>query len=175
MSKSQVIFEFDEGILENIKKTFADKSSVEIGVLSGGKTAAVAKVQEFGASPRVSEKMRYWFGGHGVNLSAGKTHIHIPQRSFLRKTAYHKQGDFMKWLEGKSEGLLELIVTGNWGIALQQFAWKWKSYVKECFATRGFGQWFPLASFTVMDKGHDTPLVRTGRLEKSIDAKVVEK
>ena len=174
---NQVIFEFDQGVIENIKKAFTDKSSVEIGILNGTKTdIKKAAVHEFGYAFPVTPGMNSWFWHKtGKNLKASRTHIWVPARSFMRKTVSNRGRDFMEWIQATENSVLEAIVMGNWKTQLDHFGRKWVMYIKECFATRGFGQWQPLSAFTVWKKGHDTPLHESGRLSTSIDSQVVMK
>lgn len=175
---SKVVFEFDDAIITNIEKTFKDKSFVEIGIVDGksNKAAFLGGIHEFGARVPVTQKMRAWFAWwFGVSLRKDKTHITIPSRSFLRKTVVRKHMDFTQYLTANSERFLSDMLYGRWRDALDDFGMKWVDYIKECFHTRGFGTWPKLSRLTVMDKGHDFPLVRSGRLAGSIDHKVINK
>ena len=175
MSESQVIFEIDQEVLDNIKKAFSDRSQVEIGLLNmGGDDGVKALTHEFGNDIAVTPAMSGYFKQRfGTYLK--KPEIHIPQRSFMRKTVAHKGEDFIGWLATTADIILDSIVSGNWTRQLETFGRVWVGYIKECFDTRGFGQWAPLSSLTVLKKGHDVPLVETGRMRDHIQSQVVQR
>jgi hypothetical protein len=173
LSNSQVIFEIDQEILENIKKVFADRSSVEVGLLNmGGDDGVKALTHEFGNDIAVTPAMSGYFKQH-FGSYIKKPEIHIPQRSFMRKTVAQKPEEFLGWLAATADIILESIVYGNWARQLDTFGRVWVGYIKECFDTRGFGQWAPLSKLTIMKKGNDIPLVETGRMRDHIQSTVV--
>ena len=52
--------------------------------ISQGRATMIAKVQDRGTTIKVTEKMRGWFGQHGVNLRSSTVFIRIPGRRFWR-------------------------------------------------------------------------------------------
>ena len=50
--------------------------------ISQGKPTMVAKVQEYGTTIAVTDKMRGWFGRHGIHLRSSTIFIRIPGRRF---------------------------------------------------------------------------------------------
>lgn len=174
MTKPKVVFELDAEMIGNIRKTFADRSSVEIGVMDADrKLMTIARAHEFGARVPVTEKMRRWFAWYfGVPIRKDTMYIHIPQRSYLRKTVAQKHRDFISFLRSQTDMLEMLIVSGQWKIALDIFGSKWASFIRTCFKTGGFGQWDSLSPLTIFDKSGFLPLTRSGRLKESIKHKV---
>lgn len=65
-------------------------TAVEVGVIEG-EHQWLAGIHEYGCDIPVTDKMRGWLGAHGLHLSKNTTHIHIPERSFLR-AGYDKEG-----------------------------------------------------------------------------------
>lgn len=65
-------------------------TSIEVGALEG-EHQWLAGIHEYGCDIPVTPKMRGWLGAHGMHLSPKTTHIHIPERSFLR-AGYDKEG-----------------------------------------------------------------------------------
>ncbi len=62
-------------------------AGIRVGVMGkGGSTQQIkASVHEFGATIRITEKMRNYFAFvHGIWFREEKTHIHIPERQFIR-------------------------------------------------------------------------------------------
>ena len=50
--------------------------------ISQGRPTMVAKVQEYGTTIAVTDKMRGWFGHHGIHLRSSTIFIRIPGRRF---------------------------------------------------------------------------------------------
>ena len=74
---------FNDGeLLSQITHDMADDSTVEVGVF--GSRARIARVHEFGKDIEVTPKMRAYLHSIGIHLNPKTTHIHIPERSFLR-------------------------------------------------------------------------------------------
>ena len=57
--------------------------SVSIGVLKG-ESQWLAGIHEFGLDIEVTPKMRAFLHREGLHLKDSTTHIHIPERAFLR-------------------------------------------------------------------------------------------
>lgn len=80
--------DFDEMILH---MKMIDGKGVEVGVLKG-EHKWLAGIHEFGCNIEITPKMRAYLRGRGLYLKKTTTHIHIPERSFLR-TGYDKNRD----------------------------------------------------------------------------------
>ena len=72
-------------LLDQMKRNAAAVSgtAVEVGAFEGSH-AWLAGIHEWGCDIPVTDKMRGWLGAHGLHLNKNTTHIHIPERSFLR-------------------------------------------------------------------------------------------
>jgi len=147
-----VKFKYDKTALENIKKFFDAKPEIQIGILSdeyaihpkewkNGKwvpwsrkigAARLAAVHEFGAD---------------IQLKGGGS-IHIPQRSFFRRTMRTRRGDFTTHVESNKMAILMAIAKGQYRKVLGRFGSQWKSYILETFASQGPG-WKPLSDVTL--------------------------
>lgn len=57
---------------------------VNVGHLDGGEQAWLAAIHEYGCDIEITPKMRVWLHANGLHVKKSTTHIHIPERSFLR-------------------------------------------------------------------------------------------
>lgn len=144
--------------MEALKKLMGDQLIVKIGVLSdeklhpGDKIGAVglAAVHEFGSPSRK-----------------------IPERSFLRKTAFIKADTYKIWVLKNKDALFKAITQGKLSSeVMPKIGALWVSYVLEAFQTGGFGGWKALKPRTIKRKGSDKPLIDTGALMRSITYEV---
>lgn len=74
-------------------------TGVEVGVLKG-EHAWLAAIHEYGLDIEVTPKMRKFLAANGLRLKKSTTHIHIPERSFLR-TGYDQNRDAVLKLASK--------------------------------------------------------------------------
>lgn len=134
----------------------ADGIGVEVGVLKG-ESAWLASIHEYGCDIPVTKKMRKYLASQGLYLSKDTTHIHIPERSFLR-SGYDKYRDEVK---EKGQLLLEQVAAGKMtakgcmmalGIELSS---KIKDYARDLNSPENH-------PFTIDRKGSSNPLVDTG-------------
>ena len=133
-----------------------DGTAVEVGVLKG-ESAWLASIHEYGCDIPVTEKMRKYLASQGLYLKKETTHIHIPERSFLR-TGYDKnRDDVMK----KATQMLADVAAGRMSeSALYKavgmvLASKIKDYARDLDTP-------PNHPFTTDRKGSSNPLVDTG-------------
>lgn len=61
----------------------ANGKGIEVGVLRG-QHQWLAAIHEYGLDIEVTDKMRKYLATQGLHLKATTTHIHIPERAFLR-------------------------------------------------------------------------------------------
>ena len=92
---------YDDGeLLDQISHDMsADGSSVEVGVF--GSRARIAKVHEFGKDIEVTPKMRGYLHSIGIHLRKDTTHIHIPERSFMRTALAENEKKVKKIVKGE--------------------------------------------------------------------------
>ena len=173
MNESSVSYSLERQALDNIRSAMRDRSHVEVG-LFGSKVATLGLIHEFGANPRLTERQRGWFYSHfGVRLSHP---LHIPSRSFMRKTIAQRRSEFIPWLQSQADWMLDAIVTSGslFGILIQWGVW-WRDELRHCFETMGFGQWPGLSNLTLRDNTNGTPLMRTRNLINALSWKLVSR
>lgn len=133
-----------------------DGTGVEVGVLKG-EHKWLAAIHEYGLDIEVTPAMRAYLHGQGLHLKDSTTHIHIPERAFLR-TGYDKNRDAV----AKKVGLLMAdLAAGKISAAAfhqaigMELASKIKDYATELSSPGNH-------PFTVDNKGSSNPLVNTG-------------
>lgn len=143
--------------LENINGT-----AVEVGVLKG-EHAWLASIHEYGCDIPVTDKMRAYLASQGLHLKKTTTHIHIPERSFLRTGFDENKADVMK----KAQVMLSDVADGKMSeegfykaIGLELSS-KIKDYARDLDSP-------PNHPFTTERKGSSNPLVDTGDMIGSI-------
>ncbi len=175
MSGSIAEIKWNPEALNALKKLLSDAVTVKVGVLSDGQlhtgdslgAAGLAAVHEFGASlPRplsaaVGKKKK------------GSPDYRIPERSFLRLTAFEKQNEYKSWANQNAAKIFEAIMAGRLeSEVMPKIGALWVGYVQDCFRSRGFGTWKPLKPETIRRKGSSAPLIDTGALLRSITFEV---
>lgn len=126
---------------------------IEVGIFDG-EQAYIAAIQEYGCDIEVTPKMRAWLHRNGLHIKDSTTHIHIPERSFLRNGHDEKIGDVMK----QSDLAIPLVLDGK--LSEQQFldligeqlATEIKTYARDLSDP-------PNHPFTIDRKGSSNPLV----------------
>lgn len=158
----------DNNIPELIEKLSGMKNKkIEAGVLEDGEQAMIAAVHEFGIDIAVTPRMRAYLHYMDIHLRKDTTHIHIPERSFIRKMADEDMGKVME----RIEELLPFIMTNDMDadkfldMTGELMKDKIKLKIKEVSTP-------PLSDVTVEKKGSSTPLEDTGSLSDSIDYRV---
>lgn len=79
-------------LLGSISHQVLSSNEVWVGALRGTRTkdgkdiVDIAAVHEFGATIKVTPKMRGYLHSQGLHLAASTQYIHIPERSYLRAT-----------------------------------------------------------------------------------------
>lgn len=158
----------DNKIPELIEKLTGIKNrTIEAGILEDGEQAMIAHVHEYGVDIGVTPRMRAYLHHMGIHLRKDTTHIHIPERSFIRKTA----DEDMDAIADKIETLLPDVIDNNIdaeaflkmaGLELEE---KMKDKLVEVSDP-------PLSDVTIERKGSSNPLVDTGSLLSSISYRV---
>ena len=95
--------------MEHALKALSDKK-VNVGHLGGGEQAWLAAIHEYGCNIEVTPKMRTWLHAHGLHLKPSTTHIHIPERSFLR-TGFDLNHE--KVIKANEDALAQCLLDGN--------------------------------------------------------------
>lgn len=157
----------NQDLLNHIKGLQSGK--VEVGWLEsatyddGTPIAKVAEINEFGATIKVTDKMRRWFGAQGFPLNKNTTEIHIPARSFIRSTCDEKKKEWTDVINSR----LKKAIKGELSFeqALEQLGLKIKADVQEKISSTTTP---PNSAMTIAMKGKDTPLRNTGLMLESI-------
>jgi len=130
--------------------------AIEVGVLKG-ESAWLASIHEYGCDIPVTDKMRKYLASQGLYLRKETTHIHIPERSFLR-TGYDKyRDDVMK----KGQVLVKQVADGKMTPrgCMQAIGMELASKIKDYAIELDSPANHP---FTTEQKGSSNPLVDTG-------------
>lgn len=129
---------------------------VEVGVLQG-EQKWLAAIHEYGLDIEVTDKMRKYLATQGLHLRKDTTHIHIPERSFLR-TGYDKSRDE---LAEKVEQMLIDVYEGRMDAEalLKGVGLELSSAIKDYAVELSVPANHP---FTIEQKGSSNPLVDTG-------------
>lgn len=144
-----------------------DGKQITVGALEG-EHAWLAGIHEWGLNIKVTPAMRAYLHGQGLHLKDSTTHIHIPERAFLRNGHDKNAGRIIK----QTERLIPIVLDGNMSVNAmleecgRQFATAIKQYTK---------QTKPNHPFTIAQKGSSTPLTgESGGLVESITFKIEE-
>lgn len=141
-------------MIKNLKAV--NGKGVDVGVLKGSH-AWLAGIHEYGCRIQVTPKMRAWFHYQGVHLSKSTTHIHIPERSFLRAGFDANQAEVVS----KAQEVLKDVASGKttangWCQAVgSDLSSKIKEYAVGLGSPANSG-------FTTGRKGSGNPLVDSG-------------
>ena len=133
-----------------------DGIGVEVGVLKG-ESKWLAGIHEYGLNIEVTEKMRKYLASQGLYLRKETTHIHIPERSFLRSGFDKYQDDVAK----KGQQLLLQVADGKMSArgCMQALGMELASKIKDYAVELDSPANHP---FTTDRKGSSKPLVDTG-------------
>jgi phage gpG-like protein len=151
----------------------ADLSDLENLVKELGSTY-VARVGILGAkATQQHEETTLTNGEVGTIHEFGSISNNIPARSFLRMPLEAKQKDIVQAMAGQqTQSYLEKGQIKNVYRNLGFFA---EAFVKQAFASGGFGQWKPNKPATIARKGSDKPLIDSSQLRRSITSDVVKR
>lgn len=137
-------------------------TSVEVGVLKG-EHKWLAGIHEFGCDIPVTDKMRRYLAAQGLHLKKTTTHIHIPERSFLRAGYDQNRDAVLK----KANLLLADVAAGRMSPeALYKAVGLELSTAIKDYATELREP--PNHPFTVEQKGSSNPLVDSGDMIEGI-------
>lgn len=149
-----------------------NSSKIIIGVLgdSGSyediSVVEVASIQEFGATIKVTDKMRGYLATQGIFLKKSTTTINIPERSFIRAGFDANKQKFMQ-LENELAKVLtfELDVDVFMNTAGEFCVGLLQEYLTDLSSP-------PNSPMTIMLKKSSNPLIDTGKLRSSIDFRI---
>lgn len=144
--------------------------TIQVGIFgsAGSDILLYAGVNEFGTDINVTPKMRAWLNYNGLHLKADTTVIHIPARSYIRKTANEKQDDMKQFIEQS----LNMLFTFQ--IDTQAFFTRVGQYLVQITQKTILDTTQPPNHpFTIFQKGSEHPLISSGRLLSSISYKII--
>lgn len=141
-------------------------TGVEVGVLKG-EHAWLASIHEYGCDIPVTEKMRAYLHSQGLHLKKETTHIHIPERSFLR-SGYDQNRDAVL---DKASKLLADVAAGKMTArsCYQAVGLELSSKIKDYAVNLKDPENHP---FTKEQKGSSNPLVDSGDMISGITWRV---
>lgn len=186
------------GALKNLVKEMSKNYKVKVGILAdkGGTNevsenldlAGLAMVHEFGATIKVTDKMRAYFRyAYGINLKKSTKEIKIPARSWLQMPITRNNGaDLRKLIKEKAdltkndiELAQEFISEYGESSILKDLAYavgvSAKEQIDKAFESEGFGEWQPNSPLTIKNKGSSMPLIDKGRLRHTVTYDIEEK
>lgn len=154
--------------IEKLKQILATLGSkkIKIGIFGseGSEILMIATVNEFGCDITITNKMRWWLRTHGLPVKDTTESIHIPERSFIRKTANEKQDEISTFIKSSLNMLFSFQIDADTflkriGIYLAQIT-------QQTLTNTTDPANHP---FTIMRKdGKEHPLIDSGRLRESI-------
>ncbi|MCY6957884.1 hypothetical protein [Clostridium brassicae] len=146
------------------------RRKIKIGIFGSedSEILMIASVNEFGTDIRVTPKMRAYLHSQGLHLKSTTSEIHIPERSFIRKTFNEKKNKIDTFIR---QNLNEVI---TFRISTQTFFDRVGTYLvgltQETLTEVNSPANHP---FTLQKKApKSNPLINTGRLRQSITYKV---
>ena len=164
MSKSDMKYEFNQKLFEQVVDFVDTKRVIKVGVLSndavqvdndkssGVGIATIAAVHEFGSQKQ-----------------------NIPERSFLRKTYNGRINDFRSYVAKSKDKFLQMIETGSENVVFSRMGAWWVRAVDRTFEIQG-PNWAPLsekyAAWKMKYKQSDRILITDGTLRRSVTFEV---
>jgi hypothetical protein len=153
-----------QSILEQLKS-----KRIEIGIFNDNPYVLMySTVNEFGMNINITPKMRAWLHANGLHVKDSTTAIHIPERSFIRKTANEKEDEMSILLETNLNLLLTFKIDINtfFNELGQKLVDITKQTVQDTYSP-------PNHPFSLSRKNGTHPLIDTGKLLESISYKII--
>lgn len=157
----------DTNNIEELRRTLRrlNREEIRVGVFGSDddEVVMIARVHEFGADIKVTDKMRGWFAANGYPLKKSTTSITIPERSFLRSGYDENVNDVVD----KVKDLLPSVLEGNINpeVFMDMIGTEFAGLIqKKLRNLRSPSN----SSMTTERKGSSNPLVDSGRLVGSI-------
>lgn len=156
----QTVIDYNIDGLEKLMKQIGGDWVARVGILEGKAGAKHAGTNTTN-------------GEIGVVHEMGSITNNIPSRSFLRLPVETKQKEIIKSMGGKT--VQSAIENNQIKTVYSLLGVIAESFVKQAFASGGYGQWPALKPATIARKGSSAPLIDTGQLRRSITSDVVKK
>lgn len=168
MSIKKIIKQNNIPLLQNILLQLRAKK-IAVGLFNDEPYVLMyGTVNEYGMDINITDKMRAWLLANGLYVKSTTTAIHIPERSFIRKTFMEKGDQINSAVKINLDQLLTMKIdintffnrTGDFLVQIVQ------QTIENTFAP-------PNHPFTVQMKGSNHPLIDSGKLFDSITYKIV--
>lgn len=140
--------------LQELNKAMKQKMRTKVGILSG----SGSRTDENGVSNATL----------GLVHEMGSATKNIPARSFLRMPIQFKADAIQNDVLKRKPAIERAMADGDAMPLYDTLGLSAVAYVQMAFESGGFGQWKPLSSKTVAQKGSSSPLIDTGQLRESI-------
>lgn len=144
-----------------------DNRQINVGHLDGGEQAWLAAIHEYGCDILVTDAMRMYLHRRGLHLKDSTTHIHIPERSFLR-AGFDK--NHRKIIKLNEQALANCLLDGNVDIFLESVGLMLCDAIKDYAVALKIP---PNHPFTIEGKGRSNPLVDSGDMINALTYEVV--
>lgn len=127
-----------------------------------------AGVNEFGCNITITPKMRVWLHANGLHVKDSTTEIHIPERSFIRKTANEKEDEISALLKTNLDLLLtfRMDITTFFNKLGEKLVEITKQTVQDTYSPENH-------PFTLQRKEGTHPLIDSSTMLNSITFKIV--
>jgi hypothetical protein len=147
-----------------------NSKKIRVGIFGGddSEMLMIATVNEYGCDINITPKMRWWLRYNGLFVKDSTTSIHIPERSFVRKTANEKKDQMDTFIKQN----LDLLFTFQ--IDVNMFLNKVGQYCAQLVQeTLTETETPPNHPWTIQrKKGKEHPLIDTGHLRESITYRI---
>lgn len=128
----------------------------------------IANVQEFGCDITITNKMMWWLRYHGLYVKDTTTQIHIPERSYVRKTFNEKEGQIISFIKTNLDSLFSFEIDVD--TFLNRVGQYSAQLVQQTLTEVDSPALHP---WTIKRKnGKDNPLIDSGHLRNSITYKI---
>lgn len=165
--------------LEALMKQIGGDFVTRVGILEGKAQEPHVKTEVITVGNKKYNKKKAATGSELTNSEIGVIHEmgsltnNIPSRSFLRLPIELKEKDIVSSMGGKT--VQKAIENNQIKTVYSLLGVIAEGYVKQAFASGGYGQWEALSASTIKKKGSSAPLIDTGQLRRSITSDVVKK
>lgn len=173
---ADVIYKMDKKKLENLLGFLEKSHTVRIGIIAG-----VSEITVYGKGSKSLDSVQL-----GLVHEFGSEKMHIPERSYLRKTKANYEDRFIADVTLAKDKIFKMIANGQGEKFLNQVGAKWVGWVHDTFKAEGPG-WPPHSERNLArrqrtgrakgnkEKEHWPLLQDTGALLRSISHEVIIK
>lgn len=177
MAQTKIDYNLDG--LEELMRGIGGDYVARVGILEDKAQQPHVDVETVTIGGKNYTKKKASTGGELTNSEIGVIHEmgsltkNIPPRSFLRFPIELKEKEIMKAMGGKT--VQNAVENGQFKTAYALLGVIAEGFVKQAFASGGYGQWDALSPSTIAAKGSSTPLIDTGQLRRSVSSDVIKK